>query len=253
MLHAIVIGIDQFEDPFIRGLRYARKDAEAVTRLLERVPAGERRVTTLLDKQATLRGVQRAMDDLCRAVRPGDLALIYIASHGTPERRSPVTSPSAFLVLHDTEYAYIHATGVDLELQLADWMRRIEKASVVAVLLDACFSGAAGGRTFERRHMSGDPPPPPVSLKGLDLGEGRFVLTAADDEEVALESEDLEQGVFTHHLLQALQPEGPGAATIGVGLLYDQISRAVSKGTEGRQRPILNGRIGGAEMPLFRR
>src|SRR5689334_7212279 len=122
MLHALVIGIDRFEDPYILGLRYARKDAEAVTRVLERVPAEERCITTLLDEQATKDNVQRAMTDLSRAVRAGDLALIYVATHGTPERRSPVTSPSAFLVLHDTEYAYIHDTGVDMELQITDWM-----------------------------------------------------------------------------------------------------------------------------------
>lgn len=252
MLHALLTGIDEFEDPSIRRLRYARKDAEAMARLLERVGPEERRVYALLDREATLRNVEKKVDDLCHDVSEGDVVLIYLASHGTPERRSPAAAPSAFLALHDTEYAYLHATALDLEMRLSDWTLRLEEASVVAVILDTCFSGAMGGRTFARRLMSGEPPPR-VSLQGLDLGQGSVVLTAADEGQVARESEDLGHGLFTYHLLDALQPPPGGPATIGILSLYERVARAVSEATEGRQRPILSGRSNLAALPLFPR
>lgn len=252
MLHALLIGIDDFQDPSIRRLRYARKDAEAMGRVIERVVPEERRVHTLFDREATLRNVEKRVDDLCRDVAEGDVVLIYMASHGMPERRSPSAPLSAFLALHDTEYAYLHATSLDLELKILDWGTRLEDASVVAVMLDTCFSGAPGGRTFARRLMSGEPPPR-VSLEGLDLGRGSVVLTAAAEGQVARESELLGHGLFTYHLLEALQPEAGGPATIGIGTLYERVARAVSDATEGQQRPILNGRSHLAALPLFPR
>ncbi|APR80584.1 Polysaccharide deacetylase [Minicystis rosea] len=252
VLHALSIGIDDFQDPSIRRLRYARKDAAAMAQLFERIAPEERSIHTLFDREATLRNVEKRVDDLCRNVSDEDVVLIYIASHGTPERRSATASLSAFLALHDTEYAYIHATGLDLELRLSDWMVRLEEASFVAVILDTCFSGATGGRTFARRLM-GDGPPPRVSLRGLDLGRGSVILTAADEAQVARESEALGHGLFTYHLLEALQPPSGGPATIGVGALYERVARAVSEATEGQQRPILNGRSNLAALPLFPR
>ena len=252
MLHALLIGVDDFQDPSIRRLRYARKDAEAMARLLERIAPEERSVHTLFDREATLRNVEKRVDDLCRSVREEDVVLIYMASHGTPERRSPTASPSAFLALHDTEYAYLHATSLDLELRISDWMVRLEEASLVAVILDTCFSGATGGRTFARRLMN-DEPPPRVSLRGLDLGRGSVVLTAADEAQVARESETLGHGLFTYHLLEALQAQPGGAATVGVGALYERVARAVSEATEGQQRPILSGRSNLAALPVFPR
>ncbi len=188
------------------------------------------------------------MDDLAGAARSGDVVLVYIASHGTPEKRSPAREPSAFLVVHDTEYAYIHATSIGLECQVVDWMKRFAKASVVVVILDTCFSGEAGGRTFGRP-MSGEP----LSLKEIELGEGRVILTAADGKEVAFEDEDLEHGVFTHHLLEALQPPAGGPAAIGIGSLYDQVARGVQRETGGRQHPIQSGWSNLAVLPVFPR
>ena len=249
MFHALVIGIDDFEDPKIRRLRYARKDAESVTRLLERIAPEERRVRTLLDSEATLREVEKRVDDLCADVREGDVALIYVASHGSPEPRSVGASPSAFLILHDTEYAYIHATGLDLETRIADWLGRLAKASLVAVILDTCFSGVAGGRTLAGKALRGEP----VSLKGLDLGQGGVVITAADKHQPAREEESLGHGVFTYHLLEALQPPPGGPATIGVGTLYEQVAQAVRGATSGKQHPIFDGRTNLGALPVFPR
>ncbi len=223
-----------------------------MARVLERVAPEERCVQMLLDREATLRSVEKRVDELCRNVSDGDVVLIYMASHGIPERRTPAVLPSAFLALHDTEYAYICATGLDLELRISDWTSRLEEASVVAVILDTCFSGATGGRTFARRVMSGEPPPR-VSLRGLDLGRGSVILTAADEGQVARESETLGHGLFTYYLLEALQPPPGGPATVGVGSLYERVARAVSEATGGQQRPILNGRSNLATLPLFPR
>jgi uncharacterized caspase-like protein len=255
MLHAVIIGIDRHADPRIRDLGCARHDAHTFGALLsERIAPEDRRVTVLLDEQATRASIMQAVgEDLVRAARPEDIAIIYFAGHGSPERASPRDQDWPYLIAHDTQYERIYSTGIDMVHDVPRWLERLA-VRLAVVFLDACFSGAAGGRTFEGplhaanrgRFRSG-----PVSLAALDPGEGKVILSAASDDEVALELRSLGHGVFTHHLLQALR-QAPGASqTIGIATLYDSVAGAVYEATQRRQRPVLTGRSLRGALPLL--
>jgi uncharacterized caspase-like protein len=247
MLHAIVIGIDQYQDDVIPRLSFARADAEAIAAALGRVQEDERSIRLLVDEQATRRSIMTAIgEEVHRLVEPDDIVLIYFAGHGSPERRGARDRRSRYLIPHDTDYRRIFATGIDMERDVHTWLERLPDAKLVVIVLDACFSGAAGGRSFtgpllaESRTLRGYlDDSRPVSIRRLDLGRGRVILCAADDEQLAREDAALGHGVFTHHLLQSLARPRAGA-TVDVGDLYQEVSAAVVGATGGAQEPIIS-------------
>ena len=124
MLHAIAIGIDRYADPRIRDLACARHDAHTFGSLLsERIEPAQRRVTMLLDERATRANIMQAIgEDLVRAARPEDIAIIYFAGHGSPERAAPRDEDRPYLIAHDTQYDRIYSTGIDMIHDVSRWL-----------------------------------------------------------------------------------------------------------------------------------
>ncbi len=151
VLHAVLVGINRYRDPDIRGLRCARPDAEEFARLLEeRIHPSERQVWVLLDEEETKRNLMIAVgEEVRRAASPEDMVVLYFAGHGSPETTAGPDEASRYLVAHDTECAHVYATGIDMERELRRWFELIVGPRVVLLFVDACFSGRAGGRTFE--------------------------------------------------------------------------------------------------------
>lgn len=255
MLRAVFVGIDTYIDDRIRDLSFARADAEAFGRLLgERIHPSERQLRFVMDSEATKRNIMVAIgEDLARTAERQDVILLYFACHGSPETESGPDQVSRYLVVHDTEYDNIYATGIDMELDLTRWYERIQEPKLVLLFIDACFSGRAGGRTFEgpnlRRRRTAFRRVEPISLQKLELGEGRIMLSACDDNQVAREDEKLGHGVFTHFVLEALTRPVSEPRTLTVTSLYEEVASAVKNYTHGRQIPILNGRSRFARLP----
>jgi uncharacterized caspase-like protein len=255
MLHVVACGIDRYRDPEIRNLGFARADAEAFTKLArDRIHPAELRLKLLLDEDATRRNLSVAIgEELPRVAAAGDLIVLYFAGHGSPETESSPDALSRYFVPHDAEYANLYATGIDVERDLTRWFERLTEPGLVLLFMDACFSGRAGGRTFEGPHLRQQRAASRgrefLSLAGLDLGEGRIMMAACDDDQVAGEERVLGHGIFTHYLLQALTSPAANQDTISVHSLYDEVARSVRLHTGGRQTPIINGRSSFAHLP----
>lgn len=249
MLHSVVIGIDRYRDANIRSLQCARADAVAVARLLEqRIARSERSVNLLVDERATRDAIITLIGEtLPRVEGPDDVVFIYFAGHGSPEHQSPPDKISRYLVPHDAGYGRIFASGIGLEHELTSLLER-QSASRVLFVLDACFSGRAGGRTFvgpilrRTRSMFGDHG---ISLRNLDLGSGHAVLAACKDDEVAKEEDG--HGIFTRYLLEALTI--PGQPVISIAELYQHVHAAVVTATSQQQHPVLKGDLVGLGLP----
>jgi uncharacterized caspase-like protein len=260
MLHAVIVGVDEYDDAEIPPLSCARRDAETLAGLLSsRIKQDELRMKVLVDKKATRSNVVSAIgEDLPRAVGHDDIVLLYFACHGSPEKELPPDDVSMYLVLHDTDYRRIYSTGIDMERDVLRWMERLRKPKLVLLLLDACFSGRAGGRTLEGPILKASRKEPGyrgdddrISLKDLDLGKGRAIIAGADDTQVALEDTSLGHGVFTYHVLKTLRATRHGARTIPVADLYREVDQAVRLATGGIQEPVFNGRLVHGSFPLL--
>jgi uncharacterized caspase-like protein len=250
-LHGAFVGINSYEDRRIAPLNFARADAERLHTAFESgLSKSETNLSVLVDKQATKQNIFELIGErIPRRTTSKDVVLLYFAGHGTPETDGSIDRVSRYIVTHDTKYDYIFASGIDMEVELNRLIRRIS-AGVIVVMLDTCFSGQAGGRTFEgpilAKHRAKSRAA--VKLSNLDLGEGRIILSASDSNEVAREDVTLGHGVFTFFILQTLTDYSSNSITITT--LYESVAKRVSEFTRGRQHPIINGRSNMAQLPV---
>lgn len=248
MLHAVVIGINCYVHPRFPDLRSARADAQVVAgRLLQSIVPPDRNVNLLVDQQATRSGIIKAIGEaLPRHQSREDLILIYFAGHGSPEQRAPPDRISRYLVPYDADYDHIFATGVGFETDVVELLER-QLAGRVLFIIDSCFSGRAGGRSIFGPHLQRrlSQLRAPLSLRELELGFGKAILSACRDDELAQERND--HGIFTRNLIDALSREGP--PTVGVGDVYEQVFDAVVRDTSQRQHPVFRGHIEGMRLP----
>lgn len=251
MFHAVIVGINQYVDPKIRDLEFARADAEALAALLQERVDGARQITLLVDDRATKSRIARVMtEELPRQISEEDEVLVYFAGHGSPEIDASCGEPSIHAVTHDTDYARLAQTAINMVSELSAWVRRLT-ARHVAVVVDASFNGGAGGRTFEGPGLWSGPRTrrlDRVSLKRLAFGSHGAILTACSEKEPANEERAYGHGVFTHHLLDAL--ERAPASSFSLASIHDLVAGAVRDVTNGEQNPALHAAR--SNQPVFR-
>lgn len=239
-----VVGVSNYRDTSIVDLDFAKADAVAVRSYYASLGVPADQIIELVDEAATLTSIKRRLGtELVKdANNPDDLVLIYFAGHGEMEadRSSADTDGhSKYLLPHDANRADLFGSALSME-ELSRILQRL-RAERVVLIIDSCFSGAAGGRT---------PYEPNVSSRGVitdeflariaTLGKGRVILTASGSREVARESNEHRHGVFTHFLLEGLR----GAADldrdgrIDVDEIYKYVSQKVSVATRGQQNPM---------------
>jgi len=258
---AVVIGTGRYESPEIPRLRYTVPDAEALYEVLIG-PGGFKKEHVLLitdrtEKKPTLRNLKWSLGTfLARSAKKDDTVVIFFAGHGAPEvdqRGVERDGFAKYLVPSDAEPDDLYSSGLPMD-ELNTIFARIEAERVV-VFLDACYSGAAGGRTFASKktrsaHVDD------LFLERLTQSKGRAIVTASRATEVSIELPELGHGIFTYYLVQGLK----GAADLNrdgiVSLqeLYEYVEREVaqkSRSVGGNQHPVMKGELEGS-LPLVR-
>jgi hypothetical protein len=251
-LHGVFVGIDRYSDRLIPDLRCAKADVDRFASLVEETLApGERTIHRLADEQATRSAILGTIGvEVAATATADDIVVVHFSGHGSPELRGGVDDAARYLVPFDAEYGNLYGSAIDMDRELAGLVRRI-RARVVLMSLDACFSGVAGGRTFEgprlrdaRRRRRWAP-----VLPSLGLGVGRVVMAAADDDEVAIENVALGHGLFSDAMMTVLSDASAQDLSISVTALYDGVAQRVSAATAGAQNPVMNGHTRLARLP----
>jgi hypothetical protein len=258
---AVIVGIGRYESPDISRLRYSVPDAEAIYAALTG-PGGFKSEHVLLmtdrtERKPTLRNLKWALGTfLARSAQKDDTVLIFFAGHGAPEvdqRGIERDGLAKYLIPSDADADDLYSTALPMD-ELQTIFGRIEAERVV-VFLDACYSGAAGGRTFaskKTRAVNLDD----LFLERLTRAKGRAIITASRPSEVSLEVAELGHGLFTYYLLRGLQ----GAADLNrdgiVSLqeLYEYVEQQVSqkaRSVGGNQHPVMKGELEGV-LPLVK-
>ncbi|HQZ33276.1 MAG TPA: caspase family protein, partial [Ilumatobacteraceae bacterium] len=236
MIRGLFIGIDRYLPP-VNRLTAAKADAAALSALFEDTLGGE--IKFLADTHATLANIVTELENL-RTAAADDLVVVSFSGHGTDDHR---------LVPVDVVVDDLVGTCLPLE-ELATHLDAIPSQHLL-VFLDCCFSGGFGGaRVFApsaQRSMTEDR----SSLVALARGSGRIVLTASGAGEPALETAALGHGIFSHHLLAALQ--GPAGLVEGGRIALLDIVNYVTKHVveeaallRAIQTPTMYGSIEGA-------
>jgi len=223
--HALVIGINKYQDDLIRNLKTARNDAEAVAGLLR-----ERygfRTELLLDEQATKEAIFNALRSLAEKTEKtektveNDSVLIYYAGHGMLDK---VYNDGWWLPTDakaGKPLTYLDNTQVQKAM-------RSMRARHVLLISDSCYSGTLFGQTRgmpsvidERYYLS------------LHNEKSRWGMTSGNKEPVS----DLGSGghsIFAYQLLRSLgENEKPYISTQEI---FTQIAPIV--GNNSKQTPV---------------
>lgn len=257
---AVIIGVGKYENSGIPTLKFAEKDATSLYDFL--VTKGgfkKENVQILTDstqQKPTLINIKRSLGEwLARRAGKDDTVVVYYAGHGAPEVDAAgmeADGLSKYLVPRDADPESLFTTGFPMD-DIQRVFARLQAERVV-FLVDTCFSGATGGRTFSKQltrsgHLSTQ------FLDRLAHSRGRVIITAAGPNELALELPDLGHGVFTYYLLKGMEGEADRDkdGIVTVSELYEYLENKVSEHARksgGRQRPIMKGEVEGT-MPLI--
>jgi hypothetical protein len=257
---AVVIGVGGYESSAVPRLRYAVADADAVYQTL--ITAGFKKENILLltdktERKPTLRNIKWALGTfLARSAHKDDLVMIYFAGHGASEvdqRGVERDGLSKYLVPVDADPDDLYSTALPMD-EMQNVLARIE-AERVTVFLDACYSGAAGGRTFasaKTRTVNVDD----IFLDRLTRSKGRAIVTASRPSELSIELAELGHGIFTYYLVRGLQgyADNNRDGIVSLQELYEYLAQEVSRKSRqvgGNQHPMLKGELEGV-LPLTR-
>ncbi len=171
-------------------LRFAERDAERTAAVLRTLGGVNEEDLVLLlapDAERLGRVLEHTGQRIAAETGPDDRALVYVYYSGHADETGLRMGQGSLAL--DTLRDQVEAMPVDLRV----------------LLVDACRSG-------EILRSKGAKPAEPfaITLRGPEQSEGLAILTSASGEEDAQESDRLQSGVFTHHLLAGLQ----GAADV---------------------------------------
>jgi len=205
---ALLVGVNEYENPDITSLHYAVSDVGAVAGdLKSRVgfPADNVLLMTS-DMQGNSRptnvNVLKRLDLLSRRVKPGDTLLFYFSGHGfiRGDGQHFLGTVNADPQTIDT----LQLTALPMAL-LRDQMSKIH-ASKVVFIIDACRndpeSGKGGGDNKMTPDFKKDLKTVVASSNGGQAGTA--LLFACGEHERSYEEPEWKHGVFTHYLLEGL-------------------------------------------------
>jgi len=243
---AVVVGINDY--PQLPRLKYAVNDAREFHRLLvekNRIP--EKNITLLLNDQATLGNLRSLLGThLKESSDKDDMVIIYFAGHGAvePDTKSlDADGLEKYLLAYDSDPSELYATGLPMR-EIAHILDRIRSERLIFIA-DSCYSGGSGGRTVSISGMRANIAD--TFLDRIASGRGKVIITASAANEVSVEKDELQHGVFTYYLLEGLRgaADSDRDSTITVDEAYRYVSEKVPRATGQEQHPVKKGSVEG--------
>jgi hypothetical protein len=259
---ALLVGVQRFQDPQWRALRFPEADAAALAAVLRDPARGAFDEVEVLAPAADRAAVRAALRRLAARSRDAqDTVVVYLSSHGTLAR-DHAGALRRWLVLADTRMDDVPGTGLSMDELKAEFERLTSRRKVL--VLAACHSG--GGKSLLPEVVQRELAATKAGFFVRPLEEvsrASVVLAASDWGETAREDETLGHDIYTHFLVEALavgaDRNGDGAVTASEA--HDHARRRTYEFTGGRQRPsaettevgadpiVLVGRVSRAGRP----
>jgi len=256
---AVLIGVQDYTDPALQGLRFPEKDATDLGGALRADDIGGfDQVFVISGADATsAEGIRRALAIATADLQRDDTFFLYLSGHGTLTL-DPREGSKLWFLPSDARLDAPETTGIAIA-ELENWVNS-QPARRRVLVMDTCHNGRDDG-TLAGRSAVNDPtaqllaglrgePPAPRGLRAVSESEAR--LFAAQYHQPAMEDPALENGVYTHFLLDALTGARSTADLDGDGLVdvveaHDYARDHTIRHTGGIQVPRAEYRIVGHE------
>jgi len=249
-LHALVIGIQEFRNPKLQ-LNYAIADARLFADTLRTGAAGmfdQVKVTTLTSRDLTSRtNIVKALQGY-QAIRPEDIFILYVASHGT------VDEGEYFLVTSNVGALSTQKLKTDAlsQQQIKELVANIPSTKKL-IVIDTCNAGQLGQAmqsALLTRGMSEE-----TAMKVLSRSVGSTILSASTSQQEALEGYQ-GHGLFTWALVQGMKGRADKGGTGYIrttdlaAYVEDEVPNLAEKVFKRAQFPTVS--ISGQGFPLGR-
>ena len=257
--YALVVGIADYRHETIRDLKYPARDAKDFYQFLVDEDYGsfpEDNVALLTNKEATTEKISKEMGELVMEVDEKDLVIIYYSGHGTlgPDKNDDEEDGyDEYYVTYDTDTssgAKLYSTGISDD-RFGNWLGSMDSKRV-AIFLDSCYSGGAT-KASKGTSVPGQKTIPKNEVFNDFSFEDRLLFAASRENQPSWESPQLNQGVFTHFLLEGFKGKADhnGDGKVTSEELYDYIRPNVSSYVDehftSTQTPLMKGAI---DVPL---
>lgn len=153
-----------------------------------------------------------------------DLVFIYYSGHGKLDLANRL-----YLCTPNTVVDALEATAIPVH-SIRDYAD-VASCYQVVLVLDCCFSGAAGG-VFARSSVDDQ-------LQLVSRGRGTYIMTASTAVQVALEKEQERYSAFTKHIVEGLETEAADVdedGLITMDELYQYVHEQLRR--DGFQEPM---------------
>jgi len=202
---ALVVGIDHYTDPALGDLRYPAKDSQDLARVFGAPGQGAFDLVSQLGGTVTADSFWSAFEAVTSHLQRDDTFVLFVAGHGTLDLSGEGTL--LYVMPSDSWLAQPADTGIpllELEAAVADLPARHR-----VMVLDTCYSGSGRSAVTPsmRERLEGLRGPIPAPL-ALEASEHEVRLFSAHHNQPAIEDDELENGVYTHYLVEALTGAG---------------------------------------------
>jgi hypothetical protein len=241
--HAVIIGVNDYDDSNIANLTGATNDARDMHERLTK--SGNFEVANhhfLLNEKASALRIRQAMSDLLWKTAESDFSLLYFSGHGLTDSYG-----NGFIAPHDMIKSDPLVCGIKMQ-ELRELMQAAKNKKTVLLILDCCYSGIASGeRAVDLPDATVEKCLAPLSEFS---GSGRLIFTSAGSDErsreVATCAHRLEKkgphshGVFTYRIIEGLDGQASTREyDVTLGSLIQFV--ADSFATDNEHQPRLYG------------
>jgi len=246
---AIVIGINEFDDIKWNPLRYAEKDAEDFSSILNdhRYGQFDQVISLTGPEQTTRENILAAVRELERQnISEQDTVILYLSSHGTIARTND-GKLHQYVVAKDSLFGDIPNTAIDLDILKSRFnqLRSRKKALIFAF----CHSGSGKSRLDDAMLADLNEIKSAFFVKPIEIAsEATIVLSASAWGETARENKLLQNDIYTHFLIEGIKKHdrnNDGAVTITEA--HDYAREQTYYISKGEQRPSMESVITGAD------
>ena len=195
MKYAVIIGNNDYNDPKLSQLTTPSADSQALATVLKQANLGNFDAVRLVPNSTEVIA-RREISNFFLDKKRDDLVLLYFSGHGVLDDIGGL-----FLAFKDTEIRSLNATAISSSFITYEMDHCRSNKQIL--ILDCCYSGA-----FRRGTKGQQKAITKATFEG-NVGSGRFVLTASDSTQHALEGDQVisqtELSLFTHFLIEGLQ------------------------------------------------